>query len=78
MIGEIKMIEKYIHHERMVAVQSHLRGKHREHCLCFARCKNFKPGEPDNCPIAQGLYEFDVKHGVTTPVFECPEYRTAE
>ncbi len=65
---------KYKHHGAEVMVQSHLAGKHREHCLCFFGCKFFKPNMPDNCPLAQELYEYDQRHGMTTPVWECPKY----
>lgn len=68
------MIEQYEHHGVVVSVQSHLKGKHREHCLCFKNCKYFKPGTPENCLIAQENYNFCVKHGMTTPVWECPQY----
>lgn len=64
----------YSHHGRLVFVQSALRGKHRSYCLCF-HCAFFHPDTPENCPIAQELFEFDVRHGCTTPMWECPEYR---
>jgi hypothetical protein len=38
------MIEKYVHHEAEVSVDSELKGKHRQHCLCF-QCDHFKPGQ---------------------------------
>ena len=50
-------IERYTHHGVEVAVQPGLRGKHREHCLCWG-CAKLKPGEDGNCVIAQGLYEY--------------------
>ena len=37
-------IERYIHHGAEVTVQSHLKGKHREHCLCFQGCSKFPEG----------------------------------
>lgn len=68
------MIERYKHHDREVAVQSDLKGKHREHCLCF-NYKNFDPdNREENCPIANMLYCFCVLTGLTTPVYECPEF----
>jgi len=54
-----------------VGVRSDLKGKHREHCLCYAPCIMFRPGIPENCVIAQRLYEFDAKWNVVTPVWEC-------
>lgn len=63
-------IARYEHHGGLVWVMSDLRGKHRDYCLCH-RCTAFKPGQPDNCPQAQELYEFCVKHNATTPMWEC-------
>ena len=68
------MITKYIHHGVEVFVEEELKGKHREHCLCF-KCKNFKPGMPEtNCPIANLLYAVCIAENVTTPVYECPKF----
>lgn len=66
----------YEHHSIKVKVDSDLKGKHRAHCLCFRRCKYFKPNCVGNCPIAQMLFEFDKRYGMTTPVWECPRYRS--
>lgn len=54
-------------------MDSLLRGKHREHCLCW-RCLNFKPGTEDNCRIAKRLYQICVEENLVTPVYECPAY----
>lgn len=67
------MFEKYEHHGACVWVQSELKGKHREHCLCW-KCEKLKPGANDNCPIAQELYRNCVKFSLVTPVYECPEF----
>lgn len=67
-------IERYVHHGKTVAVQSRLRGQHREYCLCWLNCKKFKPGEHDNCLVAQAVYANCVAFNTVTPVFECPEY----
>jgi len=67
-------IVKYEHHGEFVCVRDDLKGKHRQHCLCYAGCARFKPEKPDNCIIAQALYSLCVIHNVTTPVWECPEY----
>ncbi len=64
---------QYEHHGTTVWVDASLKGKHREHCLCFA-CEKFRPGTPENCPIAQATFENCVKFNTTTPVFECPEF----
>jgi len=72
------MVEKYDHHGTTVSVQSHLKGKHREHCLCFLGCAHFKPNASDNCPLAQELFEYDVRNNMTTPVWECPKYESTQ
>lgn len=57
-------IDRYEHHGQLVAVRVDDKGKHKDHCLCFAPCKNFHPGDPErNCPIAQDLFEFDKGWG---------------
>jgi hypothetical protein len=70
------MIEKYVHHGAEVFVRSDLKGKHHGHCLCWI-CGNFKPGKPENCAIAQKLYEICVEHDLVTPVHECPKFKGA-
>jgi len=71
-------IEKYVHHGVKVSVISAVKGKHRDHCLCFQGCLHFKPGKPDNCEIAQANFENCVKFNTTQPVFECPRFETHE
>jgi len=67
-------IVKYKHHGIDVSVREDLKGKHRDHCLCWA-CAKFKPEDRDsNCQIANLLYNFDVLHKVTTPVWECKKF----
>jgi len=79
-------IIKYRHHrDEEVSVQEHLKGKHRDHCLCWQNCKHFKPEpskgetakaevEKGNCPLAQKLYEICVTYNIVIPVWECPRY----
>lgn len=64
-------IIEYKHHGKLVKVDENLKGKHREHCLCF-RCRLFAPGQGHNCGVAELLYQFCKEYSVTTPVFECP------
>lgn len=66
-------VVRYKHHDVVVAVNEELKGKHREHCLCY-HCVKFAPGKEHNCPIAQATYENCVKHGITTPMYECPKF----
>jgi len=61
-----------------VAVIAKNQGKHKDNCLCYQRCRFFKPGAPDNCGIAQALYEFDVRNDIVTPVWECAMYRSMD
>lgn len=64
---------EYEHHGRQVKVRADLKDRHREHCLCYV-CVKFKPKLSTNCPIAQATYEHCVRFGITTPVWECPEF----
>ena len=67
-------VVKYKHHGHVVFVRRDLKGKHREHCLCF-NCAAFNPGLPEkNCPTANLLYAVCIALNVTTPVWECPHY----
>ena len=66
--------EKYLHHGIEVSVLSRYKGMHRELCLCFNECSKFKPDTPDNCPIAEKLYQLDKSYGLVTPVLECLVY----
>ena len=74
MTKDMNEFERYLHHGKQVWTRKVLKGKHREHCLCFS-CGNFKPGTDDNCERAQKLFEYCVRYDMTTPVFECPDFK---
>ncbi len=68
-------LEQYDHHGVSVWVESHLKGLHRDFCLCW-KCSHFNPAEREaNCPIANELHAICVKHNITTPVWECPIFQ---
>jgi hypothetical protein len=68
------MIETYEHHGKTVFVNTELKGKHREHCLCHS-CGLFNPlSRTENCAIANKLYRICVDENLVTPVYECPQY----
>lgn len=71
-------IVRYVHHNpaRPVAVREDLKGKHREHCLCFS-CDRFIPADGPKCPIAAELFALCQKHDLVAPVWECPEFKEA-
>lgn len=73
-LRKYKETVKYIHHGTEVNTFAETKGRHREFCLCHNPCRFFKLEEKDNCPIAQELYEFDVKNHMTTAVLECPKF----
>lgn len=67
-------VTRYEHHGRTVAVREDLKGRHREHCLCW-ECEKFQPQYREaNCPIANAFFALDVLTGCVTPVWECPEF----
>jgi hypothetical protein len=71
-------IEKYNHHGLEVSVDSELKGKHRDHCLCY-KCEFFKPEDRgNNCEIANQLYKLCVMFYLVTPVYECPAFKMKE
>ena len=74
----MKTIIKYEHWGKEVSVFEHLKGKHKEHCLCWI-CEKFNPNDRDkNCKIASENYALCVKYNVVTPVWECPEFEEKE
>ena len=71
---EMPEIEQYEHHGNKVWVRSDLKGKHREHCLCFS-CQKFSPNNDlTNCLKARRIFKTCVDFGLVTPVWECPDY----
>ncbi len=68
---------KYIHHDVEVRVRADLKGKHREHCLCF-KCSKFAPRTLENCGIAAAVYSHCVTFNIVTPVWECPDFEQGQ
>lgn len=66
--------EQYEHHGVQVWTRKDLRGLHRSYCLCHVCRKLNLTDRSKNCPIANLLYAVCVKCGITTPVFECPDF----
>jgi hypothetical protein len=65
---------QYEHHGKLVWVRADLRGRHREHCLCFS-CARLDIANPDNnCDIARSAFQNCVQHGIVTPMWECPYF----
>jgi len=68
-------IISYVHHDVVVSVDKGLRGEHRAVCLCY-QCQLFNPAEREkSCEVANAIYALDVVLGVTTPVWECMDFR---
>ena len=66
--------EQYEHHGKMVWVRTDLRGRHRDHCLCY-QCGRFIPDGKGNCPRAGILFNFCKTWDMVTPVWECPDFK---
>jgi len=70
-----KMIVSYVHHNKEVFVREDLKGKHRDHCLCFICDKFFPDDREKNCRIANIVYQVDITFDLVTPVWECPDFK---
>lgn len=68
------MIISYEHHGKTVFVKEELMGKHRGYCLCYLCSKLNINSREENCPIANAVYDNCVNYGITSPVFECPNF----
>lgn len=69
---------QYEHHGAAVWVDSDLKGRHRQHCLCYA-CQRFQPETREgNCPLANQVHALCVEHNLTLPVWECPQFMLKE
>jgi len=65
----------YEHHGNEVWVDEDLKGKHRDHCLCYS-CSKFYPLQRDeNCQISNLVYATCVALKLTLPVWECPYFQ---
>ena len=71
-------IVRFDHHGVEVSAMEHLKGTHREHCLCFICNKLDIEDRDNNCMIANLLFALDQKCEVTTPVFYCKEFKEKE
>lgn len=72
------MYERYIHHGKNVVVRSDLKGKHGEHCLCYScGLLDIHNDREKNCPTANALFFFNKLAGITTPVWECVNFKEA-
>lgn len=67
---------QYDHHGKQVWVREALKGTHREHNLCYT-CVKLKPGEPDNCKIAEAILKNCKEFHIVTPTYECPAFEEA-
>ncbi len=65
--------EMYEHHGEDMIVRSDLKGKHRDHCLCYT-CERFKPDTLNNCHKSEEIFQTCVALGVVLPVWECGDY----
>ena len=65
----------YSHNGTKVWVNEKLQGKHIKACLCY-QCSFLNTNDKEkNCPIAQSTYENCIKYNITTPIWECPNFK---
>ena len=73
--GSYMSIVQYEHHGKTVSVKEEYKGKHRDICLCWQKCKHFKPeNRAENCKTANAVYKNCVDFGIVSPVMECTDY----
>ena len=75
--GEV-VVEFYNHHGAPTAVQTHLKGRHREHCLCYSCDRLCLSNWEENCFKANILYRICVALKLTIPVWECEDWQPRE
>lgn len=46
----------------------------RDECMCLY-CANLKPGQTDNCPAAQKMYNIAVEYDCAMMMTRCKNYR---
>lgn len=68
-----KLYSQFMHHGKLVIGRTDLKGRHREHCLCFD-CDKFSFDKEKNCRIANLLFAVDQQCEITTPVFYCAKF----
>lgn len=62
--------KKEAHYGQKVWVNPITEALRKSECLCL-NCGNLKPGQPDNCPIAQLFYEICVTNNVAIATTRC-------
>lgn len=67
-------IEGFFHGKKVWAHLS-MDQLRKSECLCL-NCANLKPGEPDNCSIAQSFFEICVRENVALAVTRCPLWKS--
>lgn len=71
MEGKPILLEKY---GKMVWTNEMMDELRKKECLCL-NCGNLKP-DPDNCSIAQALYQISVKENVAMAITRCPVWKS--
>ena len=64
---------KEVHYDREVWVNPTTESLRDSECLCL-NCGNMRPDQPDNCHIAQALYQICIEEGVALTVTRCPAW----
>lgn len=68
---------KEVHFGREVFVNPTVESIRENECLC-TNCGNFKPNQPDNCPLAQAFYQICVKGGNAFAMARCEIWKPKE
>lgn len=63
-----------VHYGSSVWVNPTTEAVRREECLCL-NCDNLKRDEPDNCAIAEALYQIVKRDNLALTITRCPEWK---
>jgi hypothetical protein len=63
-----------VHYNQAVWTNPTTEPLRRTECLCL-NCGLMKPGQLDNCPVAQSLYQICVRENLALVITRCPLWK---
>jgi len=72
-----KQLKKELHYGHEVWVNKTTEKLRRSECLCL-NCNNLKPGQSNNCQVAQSLYGICLKENIAMIITRCPNWKKSQ